>query len=83
MKIRYTVASSTEDTFPVEAMVAGKPVQARIPGRTVEMVSEDGSMGHTFRFADSEEFDTDQLVPGAVVVASFTVEKAAPKKRGK
>lgn len=81
MKIRYTVASAASENFAVEATVAGKTVQAQIPGKTVEMVSEDGSMGHTFRFPDSEEFDTDQLVPGAVVIASFSIEKPAGKPR--
>lgn len=81
MKIRYTVASVVPDQIAVKAIVGGKEIDAKIPGVVAEMVSDDGSMGHTFRFADSEEFDTDQLAPGAVVVASFEVEKPGKGKR--
>ena len=48
--IRYTVTSSTEDEVSVEATVAGQTVIAKVPGLVVEMTSEDGGMGHTYRF---------------------------------
>lgn len=82
MKIRYVVHSISAASFPVKAIVAGEEIEAQIPGVVAELVSEDGSMGHTFKFADSKEFDTDQLKVGSVVVAEFTVETPA-KRAGK
>lgn len=48
--LKYVVASAHEAKFDVEAEVAGKKMMASVPGVVIELVSEDGAMGHTFRF---------------------------------
>ena len=50
MQLNYTVVSATAEDFTVTAQVAGQDVQAKVPGLVVEMLSVDGSMGHTFRY---------------------------------
>jgi hypothetical protein len=48
--IRYKIAGISETEVVVEAEVAGVGmVQAKVPVTAIECVSEDGSMGHTFR----------------------------------
>lgn len=49
MKIRYAVHSVAPTDFAVDAVVAGKQVVATVPGIIVEAVSDDGSMGHSFK----------------------------------
>lgn len=49
MKIRYHVHSVAPTDFTVDAVVAGRETQAIVPGLIVEAVSEDGSMGHSFK----------------------------------
>lgn len=56
-KIAYRVASVSKDEAPVIAQVAGQNVEAKVPCLTVEMVSADGGMGHTFRFTQFTEED--------------------------
>lgn len=71
MGIRYTVLSVNQDEAEVDALVAGQTVKAKVPVLTVEMVSEDGSMGHTFRFTQFGEDEMSLFVVGATVDASF------------
>jgi hypothetical protein len=71
MKLKYTVAGVTQDQVEVDAVVAGQTIRAKIPAWIVEMVSEDGSMGHTFRFTG--EFDAEAYVVGAEVEVSFDI----------
>ena len=69
MQIRYKVHGVSHDEAEVDAVVAGQTVRAKIPVLTVEMGSEDGSMGHTFRFSQF----TDEQVKGFAVGADFDV----------
>lgn len=57
--INYTVTSVSTDEVTVDAEVAGKAVKAKVERLTVEATSDDGSMGHTFRFdgADPADFE--------------------------
>ena len=63
--LNYKVASATSEEFTVEAMVADKPVTAKVQGVCVELLSDDGAMGHTFRFMTDD--------PSAVL-AKFAVD---------
>ncbi len=49
MDIRYTVASCQQADFDVQAEVLGQTRDVKVPGLVLELVSEDGGMGHTFR----------------------------------
>lgn len=63
MKIRYTVASVHVTEGEVEAVVNGVKMTAKAPMTVVEMVSEDGTMGHTFRWlGEVDAFNEGQLV---------------------
>ncbi len=78
MQINYTVTSCSEDTIDVIATVAGLgEVTAKIAGLVVEVTSEDGSMGHTFRFTPTDMADAkEKFAVGAAVVATFTFPEA-------
>lgn len=81
MKINYSVVSVTEDEAEVTAVVAGREMRAKIPMLTVEMISEDGSMGHTFRFANYDDDEADKFTVGNAITATFTpAEPDAPAK---
>lgn len=67
--IRYTVHSVAQSEISVDATVAGQVVTAKVPATVVEMISEDGSMGHTFRFTG----DASEFVEGQAVDVTFTV----------
>ncbi len=55
MEIKYTVRSSSEDEVSVLATVPGLgQVTAKVPGLVVELVSEDGGMGHTYRITPED-----------------------------
>lgn len=45
----YTVHSSDLVEAPVKAMVNGVEVEAKVPRLVVELISNDGEHGHTFR----------------------------------
>ncbi len=51
MEIKYTVVSCVEDSFDMTVEVNGSPMAVKAPGIVLELMSLDGSMGHTFRFA--------------------------------
>jgi len=57
IELSYKVKSVTEDEFTVTAPVAGVDRQVKISGVTVEMVSEDEAMGHTFRFVPEDDME--------------------------
>ena len=79
MEINYTVHSCVEDEVSVAATVAGREVMAKVPGLIVELTSDDGSMGHTFRFTPDDMAAAKSLFNvGDVVVATFS--KPASKK---
>jgi hypothetical protein len=54
MEIKYVVQSCSEDEVPVVATVAGREVSAKVAGLVVELLSEDGGMGHTFRLTPTD-----------------------------
>lgn len=63
MKIRYTVSSVHLTEGEVEAVVGGVKMTAKAPMTVVEMVSDDGTMGHTFRWmGDVKDFEAGQVV---------------------
>ncbi len=64
IKINYVVHSVTIDQFSVDAVVAGVGRKVSVPGLSIEAVSEDGSMGHTFRFIPDD---------GAAVIKAFPI----------
>lgn len=73
MEVIYTVASCSEDPISVIATVGGKEVPAKIMGLTVEVVSEDQSMGHMFRLTpDDMEAAKEFFTVGNKVKATFT-----------
>lgn len=79
MILNYTVTSAVEVEIAVRATVAGREVDAKMPGVAIEMVSDDESMGHTFRFSpDDPAACLKRFAPGTVVRATFEVAKAAP-----
>ncbi len=98
MKIRYIVHSVAPTTFSVTATVAGKEVEATVPGVIIEAVSDDGSMGHSFKvFGESHENIIKRASPGdelevtlklidkdgKAVALDAPVEEAQPAKRKK
>lgn len=74
MKIRYTIHGVNIDQATVDATVAGREVRATVPALTIEAVSADGSMGHTFRVTDYSEEDAADMVEGATLIVSLDVE---------
>lgn len=76
MKLRYTVHSSNPEEFTVKATVAGREVDAKIQGLVVELTSEDGGMGHTYKFGPENIAKAQELfAPGAAIDVSFTAAK--------
>jgi hypothetical protein len=73
MQIKYTVSSCTENEVAVKATVAGREVEAKIPGLVVELMSEDGGMGHTYRLTpDDFEAAKDFFTIGEDVILTFS-----------
>ncbi len=75
MNVRYTVASCVDGEFVVVADVAGTPTEVKVPGLIVELISEDGSMGHTLRLRGRRDElnaagHTSQI--GAAIAAAYT-----------
>jgi hypothetical protein len=54
MDITYTVHSCVEEQIDVIATVAGREVAAKITGLVVEVVSDEGNMGHTLRLTPTD-----------------------------
>ncbi len=76
MQIIYTVASCSEDPVDVIATVAGREVPAKVMGLVVELVSEDKSMGHTFRFTPTDLTDAKEMFAvGEKIIANFSKAK--------
>lgn len=72
MEITYIVQTCDIQEVTVKASVNGKEVDAKVPGLVVQMVSEDGSMGHTFRFMpDDLEAAKAEFPIGSKMTASF------------
>jgi hypothetical protein len=76
IKLNYTVHSVTTDQFEVDAIVAGTPRKVSVPGLVIEAVSQDGSMGHSFRFIP----DDSAAAIAAFVVGSAIVVSIEPAK---
>jgi hypothetical protein len=73
MEIRYTVASCNQEDVTVKAMVAGREVDAKIAGLVVELVSDCGQMGHTFRLQPADLAEAQELFAiGAEIVLTFS-----------
>jgi hypothetical protein len=73
MDIKYTVASCNQEDVIVKAMVGGREVDAKIAGLVVELVSDCGQMGHTFRLqpADLDEA-LEFFATGEEIVLTFS-----------
>lgn len=76
MKIKYVVHSCNRDEFAATATVNGRELAVKIPGLVIEMTSEDGSMGHTFRVVPD---DLEAVEAEFAVGADITVTLAATK----
>lgn len=50
MEISYTVHSCVREGFPAMAKIGDREVEVIVPGLVVELVSDIGNMGHTFRY---------------------------------
>lgn len=73
MEIIYTVASCSEDPVDVIATVNGREVSAKVMGLVVELVSEDESMGHTFRFTPEDMTAAkDMFAVGETITLTFS-----------
>jgi len=73
VELNYVVTSSQSDVFAVTAVVGGVEREVTIPGVVIEMLSEDGSMGHTYRFVPEDVAGTLAEFPvGAAVRLSLT-----------
>lgn len=55
MKLNYTVHSITREPVQVTADLDGRKVTAAISGCVLELVREDGSQSHTFRFVPESD----------------------------
>jgi ABC-type Zn uptake system ZnuABC Zn-binding protein ZnuA len=75
MELKYTVTSCSEDPIDVIATVPGiGEVSAKIMGLVVEVVSEDGSMGHTLRLTPTDMAEAKELFTvGNKVTATFAL----------
>ncbi|HEY1750379.1 MAG TPA: hypothetical protein VGG29_03900 [Caulobacteraceae bacterium] len=73
MLIRYTVHSCVKHLVEVPVPYRGRTVMARVDGVVVELVSEDGAHGHTFRLMaeELEAGDLAFLVPGQSVAVGI------------
>jgi hypothetical protein len=76
MKIRYDIKSCVKDQFAAVATIGGAEQEVIIPGLVIEAVSEDGSMGHTFRCrgtADEIEAAFQRASEGGDLFVTLTV----------
>lgn len=75
MKIPYTVHSCDEQQVEVTVEFQGNATRALVTGLVVELVSDDGVMGHTYRIVPASDAERDAakklFTPGAKVVATF------------
>lgn len=78
MEIKYIVTSCSEDPIDVLATVPGLgEVEVKVNGLVVELTSECGKMGHTYRFVPTDMADAKaKFAVGAAVVATFTFPEA-------
>jgi hypothetical protein len=73
MEIKYTVHSCNQEDVTVKAMVAGREVDAKITGLVVELVSDCGQMGHTFRLQPADLTEAAKFFAvGEEIVLSFS-----------
>lgn len=77
ISLKYKVHSCVEDDFAVAATVGGREVEAKISGLVVELVSDDESMGHTFKFIPDNFEIKDALTDGAEVTVTLSVAAQA------
>lgn len=71
MQFKYTVHSAHVTEFPVKAIVGGKEIEAKVPGVVIELVSDDGSMGHTFRYIPEDASDLEGFAVGTPVTVTL------------
>lgn len=55
--IDYTVHSCETQAVSIKATLNGNEVEATVSGLVVELVTDDGSQGHTFRFTPTGDED--------------------------
>lgn len=73
MDIVYTVHSSSPSKVAVEVPYNGMTVEALVDGLVVELVSTDGTMGHTLRLIPEDLAAAQELFAvGAVVKGTYT-----------
>ena len=74
-QIRYTVHSVEEQDVKANVELNGEVVEASVPGLVIELVSKDGTMGHTLRLVpNAENKAAAELLfqKDAEVIATFT-----------
>jgi len=76
IKLKYFVHTASQEDFTAKATVAGVERDVKVPGLAVEMVSEDGSMSHTFRFVPD---DMEKAVAAFEPESAFIVSIAPAK----
>lgn len=72
MDIKYKVASCSQEDVVVKAIVAGKEVDVKAPGLVVELVSDCGKMGHTYRFIPADMAEAlEMFTVGEPIILTF------------
>lgn len=67
--------SASRDEFPVVVKVAGKEVEMKAVGLTVELQRDDKTSTHTYRFGPADLEDAEKLFEiGKVITVSFKAE---------
>lgn len=80
MKITYKIVSCVRSNFQVMAQINGRDVEATVPGLIIEGVSDDGAMGHTFKFYDGDiDAAYDRAKAGGTLSVTLDVVDAAGK----
>ena len=77
MELKYTVSSCSEDPVEVMATVMGQEMPVKVMGLVVELISECGGMGHTYRLMPTDMADAkEKFAVGAEVILTFTFPEA-------
>ena len=73
MEIKYRVHSVEQQLVTALVTLNGEQVQAQVPGLVVEIVSDDGLMGHTLRLVPHDmEAALALFVLDTEIVSTFT-----------
>lgn len=80
--VPYKVAGATISEFEVEAKVGDAIVPAKVPGVIIELVSDCGSMGHTFKIMTADPAATlAEFEVGRGVIVNLTPQPRVKKAK--